>query len=61
MLQYAGQVLRGGLSLSKISGTADISFRKGQLLSTDGGAQALRVFGLLNFVLDRSALAVRFL
>lgn len=38
-----------GLSLSKISGTADISFRKGQLLSVDGGAQALRVFGLLNF------------
>ncbi len=38
-----------GLSLTNINGTADISFRKGQLVSVDGGAQALRVFGLLNF------------
>lgn len=37
------------LSLEKLSGDADISFRKGQLVSVDGTAQALRVFGLLNF------------
>lgn len=36
-------------NLAKLSGDADISFRKGQLVSVDGSAQALRVFGLLNF------------
>lgn len=38
-----------GLSLSNTSGSMDVSFRKGQLVSVDGSAQALRVFGLLNF------------
>ena len=38
-----------GLGLSKISGSMDVSFRKGQLVSVDGSAQALRVFGLFNF------------
>lgn len=38
-----------GLDLAKLSGNIDISFRKGQLVTLDGNAQALRVFGLLNF------------
>ncbi len=38
-----------GFDLAKLSGNVDISFRKGQLVSVDGGAQALRVFGLFNF------------
>ncbi len=37
------------LSLKKLSGDLDIRFRNGQLVTVDGGAQALRVFGLLNF------------
>ncbi len=37
------------LSLNTLSGDLDISFRNGQLVTVDGGAQALRVFGLLNF------------
>ncbi len=37
------------LSLNRLSGDLDISFRNGQLVTVDGGAQALRVFGLLNF------------
>ena len=38
-----------GLALAKLSGSMDVSFRKGQLVTVDGSAQALRVFGLLNF------------
>lgn len=38
-----------GLALAKLSGNMDVSFRKGQLVTVDGSAQALRVFGLLNF------------
>ena len=37
------------LSAEKLSGGLTIDFRKGQLTTVDGGAQALRVFGLLNF------------
>ena len=37
------------LSPSKLSGNLDISFRKGQLITFDGSAQALRVFGVFNF------------
>lgn len=37
------------LSLGTLSGDLDINFRNGQLATVDGGAQALRVFGLLNF------------
>lgn len=37
------------LSLDRLSGDIDINFRNGQLVTVDGGAQALRVFGLLNF------------
>lgn len=35
--------------LKRYSGTLDASLRKGQLREVDGSAQALRVFGLLNF------------
>jgi uncharacterized protein (TIGR02099 family) len=35
--------------LKRYSGTLDASLRKGQLREIDGSAQALRVFGLLNF------------
>jgi len=38
-----------GLALAKLSGSMDVSFRKGQLVTLDGSTQALRVFGLLNF------------
>lgn len=37
------------LALTQLSGDLDVSFRKGQLVTVEGGAQALRVFGLLNF------------
>ncbi|KTC14761.1 hypothetical protein AO391_10295 [Pseudomonas marginalis ICMP 9505] len=33
----------------RFSGSLDAAFRKGQLVEVEGGAQALRVFGLLNF------------
>ncbi|MGY2290487.1 YhdP family protein [Pseudomonas sp. SDO528_S397] len=33
----------------RFSGSLDAAFRKGQFVEVDGGAQALRVFGLLNF------------
>ncbi|WP_010170611.1 YhdP family protein [Pseudomonas sp. PAMC 25886] len=33
----------------RFSGSLDASFRKGQFVEVEGGAQALRVFGLLNF------------
>lgn len=36
-------------SLNRLSGNLDARLRKGQLREVDGGAQALRVFGLLNF------------
>lgn len=36
-------------ALNRLSGTLDARLRKGQLREVDGGAQALRVFGLLNF------------
>ena len=36
-------------SLASLSGKAGVKLRKGQLQALDGGAQALRVFGLLNF------------
>ncbi|MCQ4259378.1 YhdP family protein [Stutzerimonas stutzeri] len=35
--------------LNRLSGTLDARLRKGQLREVDGGAQALRIFGLLNF------------
>lgn len=35
--------------LKRYTGTLDASLRKGQLREVDGSAQALRVFGLLNF------------
>ncbi|PAV47676.1 TIGR02099 family protein [Pseudomonas sp. HAR-UPW-AIA-41] len=38
-----------GLSLKRFSGTLDASLRKGAISNVEGGAQALRVFGLLNF------------
>lgn len=37
------------LDMAQLSGGLDISFQKGQMVTLDGGAQALRVFGLLNF------------
>ncbi len=36
-------------SLNRLSGNLEARLRKGQLREVDGGAQALRVFGLLNF------------
>ena len=36
-------------AVNRLSGTLDARLRKGQLREVDGGAQALRVFGLLNF------------
>ncbi|MCQ4318415.1 TIGR02099 family protein [Stutzerimonas zhaodongensis] len=36
-------------ALNRFSGTLDARLRKGQLREVDGGAQALRIFGLLNF------------
>lgn len=36
-------------SMERLSGTANLKFRKGQLSAVDGSAQALRIFGLLNF------------
>ncbi|WP_413044254.1 YhdP family protein [Pseudomonas sp. YJ42] len=36
-------------ALNRLSGRLDARLRKGQLREVDGGAQALRVFGLLNF------------
>ena len=35
--------------LETLNGDAQVQFRKGQMSSVDGSAQALRVFGLLNF------------
>ncbi|WP_166360764.1 YhdP family protein [Pseudomonas akapageensis] len=37
------------LGLKRFSGTLDASLREGQFVGVEGGAQALRVFGLLNF------------
>ncbi|MNO88747.1 hypothetical protein D3C76_802100 [compost metagenome] len=37
------------ISLRRFSGTLDASMRKGQFAEVEGSAQALRVFGLLNF------------
>lgn len=37
------------ISLKRYSGSFDASMERGQLVEVDGGAQALRVFGLLNF------------
>nr|WP_256737565.1 YhdP family protein [Pseudomonas sp. dw_358] len=37
------------VSLKRYSGSFDASMEHGQLVEVDGGAQALRVFGLLNF------------
>jgi len=37
------------LASKRFSGTLDASMREGQFVEVDGGAQALRVFGLLNF------------
>jgi uncharacterized protein YhdP len=37
------------LATKRFSGTLDASLNKGQLVEVEGGAQALRVFGLLNF------------
>lgn len=46
-MRWAGSPM--ALSLEKLSGDLDIRFHNGQLVTVDGGAQALRVFGLLNF------------
>lgn len=37
------------VGLKRFSGSLDASLRKGQFVEVEGGAQALRVFGLLNF------------
>ena len=37
------------LASKRFSGTLDASMREGQFVEVEGGAQALRVFGLLNF------------
>ncbi|MCY1405035.1 hypothetical protein D9M71_202620 [compost metagenome] len=37
------------VSLKRYSGSLDASLHKGQFVEVEGGAQALRVFGLLNF------------
>ncbi|WP_271410814.1 YhdP family protein [Pseudomonas sp. Q1-7] len=37
------------VSLKRFSGTLDAALRNGQFVEVEGGAQALRVFGLLNF------------
>ncbi|MBM7061560.1 TIGR02099 family protein [Pseudomonas sp. UL073] len=37
------------VALKRFSGTLDASLRTGQFVEVEGGAQALRVFGLLNF------------
>ena len=37
------------VSLKRFSGSMDASLRDGQIVEVDGSAQALRVFGLLNF------------
>ena len=37
------------VGLNRFSGTLDATLRKGQFVEVEGGAQALRVFGLLNF------------
>ncbi|GLZ83974.1 TIGR02099 family protein [Metapseudomonas resinovorans] len=37
------------VSLKRFSGSLDASLRNGQFVEVEGGAQALRVFGLLNF------------
>ena len=37
------------VGLKRFSGTLDATLRKGQFVEVEGGAQALRVFGLLNF------------
>ncbi len=36
-------------AMARLSGSAQLRFRKGQLMAADGSAQVLRVFGLLNF------------
>ena len=38
-----------GVGLKRYSGSLDATLRKGQFVEVEGGAQALRVFGLLNF------------
>jgi uncharacterized protein (TIGR02099 family) len=38
-----------GVSLNRFSGSLDASLRTGQFVEVEGSAQALRVFGLLNF------------
>jgi len=37
------------VGLKRFSGSLDATLRKGQFVEVEGGAQALRVFGLLNF------------
>ncbi|MFK8329269.1 YhdP family protein [Pseudomonas sp. BJa5] len=37
------------VSLGRLSGSLDAALRQGQFVEVEGGAQALRVFGLLNF------------
>lgn len=37
------------MALKRFSGSMDASLRKGQFVEVEGSAQALRVFGLLNF------------
>ncbi|WP_417779248.1 YhdP family protein [Stutzerimonas xanthomarina] len=47
-------------ALNRFSGRLDARLRKGQLREVDGGAQALRVFGLLNFDSIRRRLRLDF-
>lgn len=46
-VQWPGNPL--GFALAGLSGQAELKLRHGQLTAMDGGSQALRVFGLLNF------------
>ena len=46
-IRWAGSP--AAFAMAKLSGDVDINFQKGQMVTIDGSAQALRVFGLLNF------------
>ena len=49
------------LATKRFSGTLDASLNKGQFVEVEGGTQALRVFGLLNFNCHRPSFASGFL
>ncbi len=46
-IRWAGSP--AAFDMAKLNGDLDINFQKGQMVTIDGSAQALRVFGLLNF------------